>query len=111
MRLALARILAASPEDSLPFFTIWVALAFAFWAWERSGIGYLRDFGSPKLDLGSALRRAAFSLAMLGPAPFLVTHRLQLGCGRCQLDSKGHGQGISAIGRGQSALLHVLFAL
>src|ERR1700736_2687832 len=35
----------------------------AFPAWDLSGIGYLRSFGSPKVEAGRRLRAAAFSWA------------------------------------------------
>ena len=59
--LALARIFAADEADSFPRLTICVARAFAFCAWDLSGIGYLRAPGIPNLDAGRALRLAACS--------------------------------------------------
>ena len=64
MRFAFARILAAEDEESLPAWTCWVARAFAFAAWLRSGIGYLREPGSPNLLDGILLRVAALSFAI-----------------------------------------------
>src|SRR5580698_6962181 len=66
MRLALARIVAASLGLSRPFLTCCVARAFASAAaCDLSGIGYLRLPGSPKELAGRELRRAAFSLAII----------------------------------------------
>src|SRR6266436_9500450 len=56
MRLAFARILAADAAESLPFLTCCVARAFALAAWLRSGIGYLRSFGSPNVLADRCLR-------------------------------------------------------
>jgi hypothetical protein len=41
-----------------------VARAFAFAAWDLSGIGYERVLGMPKVDFGSAARVFAFSVDM-----------------------------------------------
>jgi hypothetical protein len=65
MRFALALILAAAPELSVPRLTPCVARAFALEAWDLSGIGNLRLPGRPNLLVGSALRVAAFSFAIL----------------------------------------------
>ncbi len=53
---ALALIFAALEAESLPFFTIWVALPLALAALPRVSIGYFRWLGSPNLEAGIDLR-------------------------------------------------------
>ena len=64
IRFAFASILARADELSLPRLTICVARALAFAACERSGIGYLREPGKPKVDFDSLLRRFEVSLPL-----------------------------------------------
>ena len=56
-------ILAAFEAERFPFFTCWVARAFALAAWARSGIGYFLNSGSPNFDGGSAFRCFVFIFA------------------------------------------------
>ena len=94
-RLALARILAAEAALSLPRFTICVALAFALAACERSGMGYFREPGRPKLDFGKAFLRAALSLLMTTDLFFPAVPRMAAvaalsACGRLTLKRQRH---------------------
>src|SRR5579864_1534773 len=62
-RFALASICAFWLPDRLPLLNCCDARAFAFAACARSGIGYFRSPGSPKVPDERPLRRAVLSLA------------------------------------------------